>query len=228
MNRLFLFLPTLAVGIGALSSRADYVTTFSTSPYVMDESIVGIDGWESRFPPKDDQPSYAARVVALRWNGGKPGLMLRGASLKRMSFEPMSGEKQRVSFQLAVNFAEGRSRKLIRIIFNPAVFGEVFFDQGAEGGLGYQGDGGGTPGQGTIVLKRSEVKVNSFYTFTFLLDFGKQSYDVSVTGEKKDGSPFAYKADGVAFPASKERPRGMNSLLLLGTGYLGSLSVESK
>ncbi len=221
-------LAALVLGAWAAPSHADYVTAFSVPPYVLDRSVIGVDGWENRFPPKDDQPSYAARVVALRWNDGKPGLMLRGASLKRSSFEPMSGERQRISFQLAVNFAEGRSRKLIRIIFNPAVFGEVFFDQGAEGGLGYLGDGGGTSGQGTIVLKRPEVKINSFYTFTFDLDFGKQTYDVSVTGEKKDGSPLAYKANGLAFQPSSARPMKVESLLILGTGCLGSLCVESR
>jgi hypothetical protein len=196
-------------------------------PQAVDPSIVGLDGWENRFPPKDDKPSYAARVVALRWNDYKPGLMLRGAQLKRTSFQPPAGDKLKITFQLAANFAEGRQGKSLRIIFSPAVFGEVFFDQGAEGGLGYQGDGFGKPGQGTIVLRRSDVKINSFYRFTLLVDFGQQTYDIAVEGEKKDGGPFAYKAAGVAFQPSTVRAAKIDSVLLLGTGYLGSFAVES-
>lgn len=213
---------------GSPPKRADYVTTFSIPPYVLDESVIGVDGWENRFPPKDDLPSYAARVVALRWNGGQPGLMLRGASIKRSSPETTLSEKQKVSFQLAVNFAEGRNRKLLRIIFDPAVFGEVFFDQGPEGGLGYGGDALGSPGQGTLVLKRDEVKINAFYVFTFLLDFNKQTFDLTVTGEKKDGSPFSWKTDEAPFPSIKPRPRAMKSLLILGTGVFGALAVEAQ
>jgi len=220
-------LATVATLFSGIPLRADYVTTFSVPPYVLDQSVVGIDGWENRFPPKDDQPSYAARVVALRWNDYKPGLMLRGASLKRTAFGPMSAEKLKITFQLAVNFAEGRSGKALRVIFWPATFGEVFFDQGVGGGLGYQGDGSGMKGQGTIVVRKDDIQVNSFYTFTLALDYGQQTYDISVAGAKKDGSPFRYKAEGVAFQPTKTKTTKIDSLLILGTGYLGSLAIES-
>jgi hypothetical protein len=196
-------------------------------PQTVGPSIAGLDGWENRFPPKDDKPSYAARVVALRWNGYKPGLMLHGAQLKRSSFQPPAGDKLKITFQLAVNFAEGRQGKSLRVISSPAVFGEVFFDQGADGGLGYQGDGLGKSGQGTIVLRRSDVKINSFYTFRLLVDFGRQTYDITVEGEKKDGGPFAYKAARVAFQPTTVRAEKIDSVLLLGTGYLGAFAVES-
>ena len=199
----------------------------SGPPHVLDQSLVGLDGWENRFPPKDDKPSYAARVVPLRWNEYRPGLMLRGVELKRSSFKPPAGEKLKITFQLAVNFAEGRQGKSLRVIFYPAVFGEVFFDQGADGGWGYQGDGFGRPGQGTIVLRRSDVKINSFYRFTLLVDFKQQTYDITVEGQKQDGGPFAYRAAGVAFQPSQVRAEKFDSLLLLGTGYLGSFAVES-
>lgn len=228
MNRFWLVLSALAACLGTRLVQADCAINFSVPPYVLDQSVIGTDGWENRFPPADDKPSYAARVVALRWNSYKPGLMLRGASLKRASFDPMSGEKQKITFQFAVNFAEGRQGKLLRVIFAPAVFGEVFFDQGPDRGLGYQGDGSGKSGQGTLVLRTADIKINSFYTFTLTPDFGRQTYDIAVEGEKKDGAPFAYKATGVAFQPSTIRASKINSLLIIGTGYLGSLAVESQ
>ncbi|MCG3150469.1 MAG: hypothetical protein PCFJNLEI_03955 [Verrucomicrobiae bacterium] len=227
MKRKSLFFAMLAVAGMGPAVRADYVTTFSVPPYVLDESVVGIDGWENRFPAKDDKAAYAARVVALRWNDYKPGLMLRGGSLKRTNFGAKVGDKQKVTVQLAVNFAEGRSGKALRVIFWPATFGEIFFDQGPGGGLGYQGDGTGTKGQGTIVVPKEVIRVNSFYTFTVLLDYSQQTYDITVTGVKKDGAPFRYSAAGVAFEPSKSKAAKIDSLLIVGTGYLGALSVES-
>src|SRR5437868_4923525 len=75
-------------------------------------------------------------------------------------------------------------------------------DQSAEGGLGYQADGSGNGG--TVVLKKADVKVNSFYTYTFVIDYTKMTYDFRLTGLKKDESPFSYRVEGLAFQAKKK------------------------
>ncbi|MCC7519169.1 MAG: hypothetical protein IT578_08295 [Verrucomicrobiae bacterium] len=223
---------TAVVCLWGAKARGDYIANFRAPPYVLDASVIGVDGWEYRFPSRANRPlaPYEARVVALRWDDEKPGLRLQGASLKRTSFGTLSSEKVQISFRLAVNFADAapRRNKALRVIFWPETFGEIFFDDSMKGGLGYQGDGLGKPGQGTIVLPRAEIKTRSFYTFTLLLDFGKQTYDVAVTGVKKDGSPFAYKADGVEFSPSKAPVNKIETLLLLGTGYFDAFSVESR
>ena len=205
-------------------ARADYATTFSTPPYSVDQSVIGTDGWEYRLPTTTDD-SEKARVVAVRWNGYKPAMMMKGANLKH-PVPPIAGGKVKITFDLAVNFPEnGGSLKQFRIGFTGAPCGEIFMDLGAEGGLGHQADGSGR--DGVVALKKAEVKINTFYKFTVAVDYTKLTYDLAITGVKKDGSAFNYKTENVAF---ESKAKGISMIYILSggglTAYLGSLAIQ--
>jgi len=220
-SRLFSVLICLLCG----TVRADYSTSFTVPPYVLDQSIIGIDGWDYRVTNRTDNAS--ARVVALRWNNDKPALMMMAANLRNITFKPTTSDRVKVTVQLAVNFPDGGPPgNQVRVGFHSLPFGELIFDQGPEGGLGYYGNGFGRGG--TIVLRKSEVKPNSFYTYSVVVDFAKQKFDIVITGEKKDGTPFEYKAEGVSFEAKLHQIKQIYILTgLRMTAYLGAIAIES-
>ena len=80
-----------------------------------------------------------------------------------------------------------------------------------------------------VALKKAELKINAFYTFVVAIDYAKLTYDLSITGEKKDGTPFEHKAEGVAF---ESKAKSVSSLYIIAgdevTAYLGSLQVLSE
>lgn len=206
------------------AAQADFRTTFSVPPYKLDDTILGIDGWQSR-APEVNEPDQSARVCAIRWNNSLPALVLNKASLKN-AFPQTEGSRVKVTVKVAVAFPRPGGRlQQFRLGITGAPFGEIVFDAGSDGGLGF-GDGGGRKTK--VILPHAEVKMNSFYTYSILVDYDAMTYDVSVTGAKRDGTPFQYEEK--ALPITTKR-KTMDSLMLL-TGaqvnaYVGEISIES-
>jgi hypothetical protein len=222
-----LFMLTAIFGLVAGTARAEYTADFSLPAGVAERTIVGSGGWEDRLPSEKAHPD-TARVVPVRWNDGKPALMMKGANLK-CAWPPVTGSKVTITFDLAVTCPDrGGSGRPFRIGFGGAPpCGEIFLDMTPEGGLGYQADGSGR--NGTVVLNRGDLKPNSFYRFTVVIDYQAQMYDFSITGTKKDGSPFSFQAPRQAFEAKRKEIGGTyilnpNSV----TAYLGSLTITSE
>lgn len=216
----------ILAGAAALAGpvRADYSTTFSVPPFRLNASALGIEGWEARTPGAPDD-GLAARVVAIRWNGNKPALVLQRASI-RNSFPKAAGSKVQVTVQMAVTFPRvGAQYHQARIAITNAPFGEIVFDASKTGGLGF---GDGTGRQGTIAVPIDEVKPNTFYTYSILIDYDLRTYDATITGVKRDGTPLLYENKGVAFEPKKP---ALDSVLII-TGavirtYLGEFSIKS-
>lgn len=226
IRRLHPLLLVLCLTCGPTRLRADYATAFTTPPHVPGGSIIGKEGWDYRLPPKEDQ-SATARVVAVRWNGYRPALMLKGANLKN-AFPPTTGDLVTLRFTLACTFPDmGGTGKQFRLGFIGAPMGEIFMDLGAEGGLGYAADGSGRGG--VVVLKKSEMRVNSFYSCEISIDYAARTYDIRITGQKRDAADFVHEVKGAAFDLPKAR--AVTGLYLLGggsiTAYLGALEVKS-
>jgi len=211
-------------------SRADFRANFSAPPYVRDETVLGIDGWENRLPTDKDTRG-TARVEAVPWGDGSPALVLRGASLKNL-FTPVAGGRTAITFSLAIQ-ATGKvlPGRQFRIFFGGAPTGEVYYMPGPEGGFGYAGEGDGRSG-GIICVPQSDILENSFYTFTLEIDMDQQTYHIAVTGEKADGSPLTFKVENVAFLSpGKPNPKVDGVYILSGQRldvYLGSVAVELK
>jgi len=214
-----------AVFVMLASARADYTTHFTSPPYVVDQTILGTDGWNDRVLTPTSNPD-TMRVVAVRWNAYKQALMMKGANLKR-PFEPTRGDKVKIIFDLAFTFPDKGLLKQFRIGFTGAPCGEFFMDAGPDGGLGFQADGSGRGG--VVALTKAELKTNAFYTCVVAIDYSKLTYDLSITGEKKDGTPFEHKAVGVPF---ESKVKSVSSLYIIAgnqlTAYLGSFQVLSE
>jgi hypothetical protein len=227
MNPKLLVLSALAAACASLPARADFTADFGQPPYALDQTVFAVDGWENRTASEPTSVD-TARVVAVRWNGGKPAMRMRGANMKNVGFEPVAGGHIRIAMSIALNFSEGKlNLRPLRLFFGGIPLGEIFF---SEEGLGYGGDGTGRSG-GVVCLPRKDIKVNSFYSLTFDINTADGTYNVSVTGQKSDGSPFEYSAKGVELPAgnSKGTITGiyiMSSPTLI--AYLGSLSIKAE
>jgi hypothetical protein len=226
MNRqnLFRILLSAATVVLTAGAHADYSTTFNVPPYQLDATILGIEGWEPRMPGGTDQ-GLSARVCPIRWNKSVPALVLRKASIKN-AFPKTEGQHVKVTVKVALAFPRpGAQLQQFRLGISGAPFGEIVFDAGPEGGLGF-GDGGGRKTK--VVLPRDEVKMNSFYTFSILVDYDAMTYDVNVTGIKYDGTPFLHETKGLPIETTR---KSMDSMLIL-TGaqinaYVGEISIQS-
>lgn len=211
----------------ALPAHADFITNFAAAPYAIDQTVVSVDGWDSRLKTATSNPD-SARLVALRWNDYKPAIIFRSASIKNSGFPAATGEKVNISFQLALTFPDAGKLREVRMWFGGAPIGETFFD--FKSGLGHSGLG--TVTGGTTILPISEVKVNSFYTYNFALDFKSQTFNVAVTGRKKDDSPFEYSAQGLPFLKPSATTGKVDSMFIISgsriTAYLHSLNIESR
>jgi len=220
-----LFILTTAHAFVFSSARADYVADFTLPPKVEERSIIGTDGWDYRLPTQKGDPD-TARVVSVRWNGYKPALMLKGANLK-CAVPPTTGSKVIITFDLAVTIRDSGNGRPFRIGFGGAPCGELFIDMTADGGLGCQADGSGRGGE--IVLKRSEVKNNSFYHCSVTIDYAKQAYAISITGRRKDDSAFQFTTDARPF---ESKSKAVSTIYIISansmTAYLDSVAIKSE
>jgi hypothetical protein len=216
----------LALILGATAARSDYTCNVGAPPYAVDRSIIGIGGWEYRLPTTEDHTARS-RVVAVRWNAYKPAIMLKGANLKN-TFPPTKSAQVIITFDVAFTFPDrGATGKQFRLGFMGAPMGEIFMDLGNEGGLGYQADGSGRGG--IVVLKKADMKVNSFYRFIVKVDYASMKYEVAITGHRKDGAPFHFTSGKAPF---ESRAKNVSGLYLLSgasmTAYLGDVAVLSE
>ena len=227
-TRILLVASLALISMGRAPVRADYVTTFATPPYTVDQTVIGTDGWDHRLPTTEEV-SDSARVVAVRWNGYKPALMLKGANLKNAA-PPTTGNKVTLTFDLAFTFPDrGGTGKQFRFGIGGSPAGEFFMDLSEGGGLGYAADGSGKGG--TVALPKAEVKVNSYYTFVVQIDFSAKTYDAVITGQKKDSNPFRHEARNIAFEP-KGKSQGLGTIYIISgsamTAYLGNVEMRSK
>ena len=208
----------------ASTAQADYSTTFSVPPFRLNASALGIEGWEPRTPGAADD-GLAARVTAIRWNGNQPALVLQRASIRNVFPKP-EGTKVQVTVQIAVTFPRvGTQLHQARVAITNAPFGEIVYDASKTGGLGF---GDGTGRTGTIAVPIDVMKPNTFYTYSILIDYDLRTYDATITGMKRDGTPFLYENKGVAFEPKK--PALGSVLIITGAAirtYLGEFSVKS-
>lgn len=208
-------------------AHADYATNFGGPPFAPDATVIGVDVWQPRLASLPLVPE-SARAVLVRWNDYKPAMMLKGANLKAQ-IPPAKGPTVTVKFDLALTFPENKATRQFRIGFGGTPIGEFFMDLGDEGGLGCQADGSGR--DGSIVLKKSEVAINSFYSCSAVVDYGARTHEIRITGVKRDGSPFAYHSGKLPFPAEFKVKQSDYIYLITGpvlTSYLANLSVRSE
>lgn len=123
------------------------------------------------------------------------------------------------------------SGRQVRIWFAGPSLGEIYFQDGDDGGFGYRGEGDGGGG-GIICVPKGDFVEGAFYTFTLEVDAGEQAYNISVVGPKSDGSQLAFKAERVEFFTPTSTGAEVKGVYILAprraTAYIGSLSIETK
>jgi len=210
---------------------ADYTPDFAAPPYVLEGTILGVDGWENRLPTEMDT-SDTARVVPVAWNQGKPAILLVKSNLANVAFPAAEGDRISITFSLAID-APGKvvSGRQFRIFFGTTPIGEIYYDAGETQGFGYQGGGDGRLG-GTICVRNEDIVNNSYYLFALDINFADQTYDLSVTGQKSDGKPLAFKAEAVPFLAPNKAAPGTKGVYVISGSslnvFLGSLAIVAK
>jgi len=227
MKRLLIFL--LAV-IGSMNTVSAGEANFGAEPYEMGKGILGIEGWQARLA--GDESRTIAQVVKVRWDDDKPALMLKGASLKNVEIKiPHDQDRMTFSCQLAFNFTSRKAAdRPLRLHIGAAPFNEIYLDRSETGGLGFGGDGGGRKG-GTLMLPREEIKLNSFYQLSAVIDYANGTYTIELTGTKRDGTPLQYRSEEVAFevtPALRNSMGQINYFISapVMTVYVRDLKIE--
>lgn len=211
--------------------RADFKPDFSAPPYVLNQTVLKVDGWEDRLPTEEDT-TETARLAPVSWNQDKPAIVLERSSLKNISFPPAKSDRVSIAFSVAVDvLGQVQPGRQFRIFFTGAPIGEVYYDADPEQGFGYHGVNDGRTG-GTVCIPSADVVNNSYYTFLFDLNAATQTYDISVTGKKADGTPLAFKAENIPFLSPLKGDLSVNGVHLLSgpwlNVYLGSLAIEAK
>jgi hypothetical protein len=224
MNRAGLFY--LAALAPVLAVRADYKTPFADPPFKLEAPIVGLEGWEPRGVAAQDENS-GTRLVKVRWDENRTAAVFYGASI-RNAFSETTSSKVRVTARVALTFPTTAPKlQQLRIIVGGAPFGEIVFEGNPEGGLGF---GNGTGRNTRVAVPFAQLAPNTYYTITILVNFDSATYDVSMTGVKRDGSALAYEEKDVPFAEGKPSS-ALKGVLILSSknirAYLQQFLVES-
>ena len=219
------FLILLLVLSAASGVRADYNTPFTDPPFRMGASILGREGWESRTSDTPPESDLTTRLVPVRWDKYRPAVLLENASI-RNAFPETTGTRVRVTTTLAVTFpSQGPPLQQIRIIVGNAPFQEIVFEGTSNGGLGF---GNGTSRGTRVVVPFDRIKPNTFYTMSILVNYETSTYDVTVTGENRDGTPLRHEENGIGFSTKKASLSGVMILTTRNVRtYLREFLVES-
>ena len=185
----------LALGLALLPSvaLAELDSRFVVPPFVLNESVVDIGGWEMVYKdphPVHIDPNMALLVDSPVLNASQPTALELKTMLKNpnvrfedlgdrfvievqfaVSFEP------RYSFDGPVNFRFGSTNEA-----SPFHFG---FHYGEDGGLYFQGRGGRV-----ILLPKADMLQNAAYTFTVEVDARAGTFRVLVTSPGDDALRF--------------------------------------
>lgn len=221
-------------GLAALTTAQaamGYSTNFEAPPYEIDQTVIDVGGWTAGTITSGDMAD--ARVVAAPWGGtalylkssqkfGNPGTV---SVYQKFDGEPIVGSK--IAIEAVVGFdiwsPSTNTNVNSQISFGSSTPVSFGFNQSAGGGLRFTG------AEGTVViLDKLEVKPDSPYTFSFVLDFDEQVFDLTVTGLKKNDEAFEFTISGVGFqnPSAviSQITMTQNSTVL--SGYLGSISIQ--
>lgn len=184
-------------------AEEESAAAFVAPPFVVGETVVGIDGWEMRHAP--DYPIYndpgAARLIDTPTVApSQPTTLELKTALKKTAFlKP--GVKSVMETRFAVTF-DSRYYQGGGLYYqfaaaperSPLIFG---FDMGkaeGEGGLYVQG-----AGERKIILPRHLMAERSAYTLTLEIDLMSESFSLKAEGIDIAGEPFSYDSGVLNF-----------------------------
>lgn len=237
MNMIHKSIAAITVGLASfgflakLQATDGYSTDFSSPPYQVGQTIDQVDGWSTTTITSGNLND--ARIIDAPWGGtalylkssqtfGNPGTV---SVQHQFGGQPITGAKIAIEAVVAFDIWSPSTNTNVNSTFSfgsstPITFG---FSQQQDAGLHFSGADGRV-----IILNKMDVKPHSPYTFSIVLDYELNAFDLTVTGLKKDDQAFEFTVSGVAFQNSgteiKLISMTQNSTVL--SGYLGSISVQ--
>lgn len=190
-------LPALSWGQVELKSG------FVSPPFVVDETVVGKEGWELTNPPGSaiyTDPDEARVIDTPLQDSGQESTLNLKTAIKNMQVAN-PGSVFRMEAQLAVVYNHqyqmdgGVYFQFSRAIsMGPFHFGFAYGKEGDPGGLYYTGRAGRV-----LVLPKDQMLENAPYRFVFDVDMGAEHFKVTVTGKDISGNDFRYQSEEVGF-----------------------------
>lgn len=213
-----------ACTLGANFAFADYTVPLAEPPFKFGETIIGIEGWEHRLVA-DKENNDSARLEKLYWEDELPVFVFDGASVKN-DFPKTTGSQVRITLRVAFTFPEKPlALQQFRLLIGGAPFREIVFQGNEEGGIGF---GAGDARTMKVLVPFHELKSQSFYTITILMDYDRASYDISITGTKADESPLTFEQKDIAIEGA---PHALQNMAIITAksihSYVSQLTIES-
>lgn len=202
---------TIALAPGMmLGADPDFLAEFSTPPYRIGESVIGVGGWTAygMREGKELDP-VNAMIESAEWDDSKGVLVLEKKGdasspirLRNDSFPPMFGTvrlETGMAFEIPAKVSSARTMLCFRDTSkyaSPISFG---MNYGSEGGLYFEYLKSKDSKISTIVLPRQEMAERSIYRFILTIKSEDGTFDLKVTGQKSNGSPLEYEVSDLPF-----------------------------
>jgi hypothetical protein len=207
-HRLFRLPLLLVMTAGALLpawawGQVDLKSAFVAPSFVVNETVVGKEGWELTNPPGSaiyTDPDEARVIETPLHDSGQQSTLSLKTAIKNLQIAN-PGNVFRMEAQLAVAYNHqyqlggGVYFQFSRAIsMGPFHFGFAYGKDGEPGGLYYSGREGRV-----LVLPKDQMVENAPYRFVFDVDMGAEQFKVEVTGKDISGNEFRYRSEEVRF-----------------------------
>jgi len=178
-------------------------TVFSVPPYQLDETVVGLEGWQLISSGKADR----AVVQVFTHDASKTGLLLRTHGIQNTLETPLEGVVN-VSVQLEISSALSGAEW--SIVFMPGTGAGVgaapfgFESKGMDDAGFFYTEKTFDEDTGRVILHRkyllsgSDISSGAKYTLTATLDFSAFTYTLSVKGTDGTGQEVHAESDAVS------------------------------
>jgi hypothetical protein len=220
---------------GHAGEISGYATVFAAPPFKLEETIIGMDGWEATSPQEaevnalivTDPPGI--RGSALRLQRKAPEVI----HLFRPLTNPLGGEvrvRARMTFHMPIKKHSSRSAVMVPRVGN-VTFG---VDYSASGGLYYEyrPPNEKQPEQ-VLVLPLEEINEAAEYELSAIFDLEGNQLRFTARGKRADGSALEYASEPVTYErTSATVGRTITGISLWSTAparnivYITALAVE--
>lgn len=208
---------------GAQEAEDGFTTIFSCPPFKEGETVLGIEGWKAANGEAEQNPETVT-VESLTNGKGKTGLMLRSYGIDKIISEKLVGQ---VRVTAVFNFSDfGRGRLMVapfmggRIdVISFGYLGDTRLSTPEKFGIAYEvrSSNDDSAPMWKVLVPISELREGQPYTVTADIDFESETFSVSVTGTKADGTALQVSESGISF-MGQWKASSLNGLRILGSG----------
>ncbi len=228
---------------GESSVLADWQADFTKSPYQLDQTVIGLEGWVGSEVDSGNNtdaaivtaPGGSDNVLRVYSTSTNPTTTRRRTFLSNQ-FTKVEGEKVQVKTSLAFEWTSGTptSRFMTFALHADSAMSPIIINYGMNEGIFLSGTYGALEADDLQILAANQVKAGAFYDFDIVLDFTAKQFDITVTGTDAYAEPVTWSLKGVPFKTGYQSSlTGVNTVRLLNyqgerlTMYAQEISVAS-